>query len=367
MSEYLFEFFTAYFGTLLEESSDILDIFKPFDNPEFKESRPPHNDFAPSRAALEMAESRMCQHRHAIDNEYISSDDGFHELRLGDLLVKRRSTDKGGGVEEIYLVVTPDCDMVRGDARFVFWINGEIHEYGSEGLRFGSSNGPDILRVPITIDGRMFVSTWNPKTAEPLLSTQFKERVIDQAFERVGRLRSPWALILQQGILNKLGRIGAPTQVPDRRAYNFECFVAGRDEKWKSIYSGGQAFLIGGQKKDGRNHRLKIQNEPFNNMMRALMRELQDRQNDHSEVAKQTKCEIDLAELVNSYELQKKIRQFTELKKMDPGSSTRFGVKETGSNQAILVQISADENETLENQPTKNSYLAILLRAIEEE
>lgn len=146
------------------------------------------------------------------DRLRLSEDDGKPVLQFGDVL---RWKEEG---EEVYgnnvcLVVTPACDLVRGGTERVMLLAGKLEELQPRDWSYKA--GP--VRTAIIIlpeEGRRWIR-WNLKDVRTVgweeLGALFGE---GQRLSRIGRLREIYAIEIQEMLLADLGRIGRPANMP---------------------------------------------------------------------------------------------------------------------------------------------------------
>ena len=138
----------------------------------------------------------------------LSEDNGVPNLQFGDVL------KEAGESEQVFLVVTPACDLVRDDTEHVMLLPGELVALKPGDWSYGNDN---VVRTSIMIlsDGKRKRINWNKKAVETRRrSNLIKSLRQGGPLTRIARLRETYAIELQQKILAHLGRIGQPANLP---------------------------------------------------------------------------------------------------------------------------------------------------------
>ena len=134
----------------------------------------------------------------------VSADDGAAPappVRLGLPEVK---------ANEVRLVLTPVCDLQRGDAPNVLLLVGEILELDRGAWRYGA----DARTPAVLIDGELHWISWKLKHVDTIAWKHLRENLANENVEVVGRLRESHALEIQQRMLSGLGRVGLVAPMP---------------------------------------------------------------------------------------------------------------------------------------------------------
>jgi len=186
-----------------------------------------------------------------------AEDGGSTQIQFGDILLWK-SNDQDFFKDDIRLVVTPACDLVRNGTDHIMLLSGKMQEFKPENWSYRSN----LIRTPIIIlpDGNRKWIKWNLKEVvtrhrDDLSNLQCTDQ--EERYTRIARLREVYAMAIQQKLLTRLGRIGLPADLPASfpvevsiyyidtqctlRSLNIEnselaaCYV-GRDKDSKSIH-----------------------------------------------------------------------------------------------------------------------------------
>ena len=195
---------------------------------------------------------------------------GLH-LQFGDVLLWYV---EGGDVSErsVSLVVTPACDLVRGEVEHVMLLSGEL--LSLEPGNWSYKDSP--VRTPIVVlpDGDRRWIKWNVKDVRTV-SWPDLEKMASQSHgvERIGRLRETYAFEIQRKMLDHLGRIGNPANLPAAFAVQVELFFADTKSKARGIVGGGPrgAVCYVGRDEDAKPvHRLVLTEEECDEIERKV-------------------------------------------------------------------------------------------------
>ena len=167
------------------------------------------------------------------DRLRLSEDGGKVQLQFGDLL-RWRDEDRITFSDDVSLVITPACDLVRGGenhgAQRVTLLSGKLQELNP---RSWSYEGRPV-RTAIAIlpaENRKWIR-WNLKDIKTLswgeLNDLFDE---PERLVRIGRFRELYAVEIQQMMLADFGRVGRPANLPARFPVDVSLFCVGTDSK----------------------------------------------------------------------------------------------------------------------------------------
>lgn len=154
------------------------------------------------------------------------------DIRFGDVL--RSARENGQATDQVSLVITPACDLVRRGAQRVLLLSGKL-----EPLIPGSwTYAAQPTRTPIAIlpDGsRMWVS-WDLKNVQSLSWADLDAALANNGrLRRIGRLRELYALELQQKLLSDFGRVGQFAPMPAYFPVLASVFYVGTDGNAKQL------------------------------------------------------------------------------------------------------------------------------------
>ncbi|SFJ38513.1 hypothetical protein [Methylobacterium brachiatum] len=111
---------------------------------------------------------------------------------------------------EVRLVLTPVCDLQRGEAPNVLLLVGEVLTLDRAAWRYG----PDTRTPAVLIDDELRWISWKLKHVDTIAWKYLRDGIANGAVEIVGRLREAHALEVQQRMLSGLGRVGLVAPMP---------------------------------------------------------------------------------------------------------------------------------------------------------
>lgn len=112
--------------------------------------------------------------------------------------------------DEIRLVLTPVCDLQRGEAPNVLMLVGEVRTLDRSAWRYG----PDTRTPAVLIDDELRWIAWKLKHVDTIAWKDLRSGLSAGTVEIVGRLREAHALEVQQRMLSGLGRVGLVAPMP---------------------------------------------------------------------------------------------------------------------------------------------------------
>ena len=162
----------------------------------------------------------------------LSGENERPHLRFGDVVQCNKDGGEGYG-DEVYLVVSPACDLVRNETSPVMLLPGQLME-----LRPGDwSYREDSVRTSIIIlpdGGRKWIK-WNLREMESLRHNQLNQLIQDGRLSRIARLREVYSLAIQQKLLARMGRIGQPANLPVPFPVTVSLFYVDTDQKARKL------------------------------------------------------------------------------------------------------------------------------------
>ncbi len=205
------------------------------------------------------------------DRLCLSEDEGKVQLQFGDLL-RWKSEDGAALSDNVSLVVTPACDLVRDGVERVMLLSGKLESLEPKNWSYKA----DPLRTPIVIlpdEVRKWIR-WNLKNVKALswseLDTLFDE---PEKLNRIGRLREIYAIEIQQMMLADFGRIGRPANLPVPFPVNVSLFYVGTDSKARKLdveEVESAACYVGRDADSKPVHRLVLTEQACDHIERAL-------------------------------------------------------------------------------------------------
>lgn len=208
--------------------------------------------------------------RHS-DRLSLSKDNNKIQLQFGDLL---RWKDKDGTAfgNDVSLVITPACDLVRRGTERVMLLSGKLENLEPKSWSYQSRPVRTAI-VTIPDEGRKWIR-WNLKDVKTLswdeLGDLFNE---SEGLIRVGRLRELYAIEIQQMLLSDLGRIGRPANLPAPFLVDVSLFYVDVNSKAQKLAVEGiePATCYVGRDEDSKpRHRLVLTEQAYDHIEKTL-------------------------------------------------------------------------------------------------
>ena len=157
------------------------------------------------------------------DRLRLSEEDKF-QLQFGDLLCWK-SEDGTAFSDDVSLVVTPACDLVRNDGiGRVMLLSGKFESL--EPKNWAYKEGPVRTAIVILPDEKRKWIRWNLKDSRVLSRKEIHDLINKESkLSRVGRLRDVYAIEIQQRMLADMGRIGQPANPPATFPVSISLFI----------------------------------------------------------------------------------------------------------------------------------------------
>ena len=150
-------------------------------------------------------------------------------VSFGDVLVHKNAlaNDKttAAAPAEVLVVLTGSCDLVRGGAKRVMLMAGELAALTPAAWTYDDRRN---LRTPIIIlgDGRRMWISWNRLDVQNLLPEEMLKLIDkDGPYVLYHRFRESHAIELQQGLFAHMGRVGLIAPMPGTFPVTVECFT----------------------------------------------------------------------------------------------------------------------------------------------
>ena len=167
------------------------------------------------------------------DRLRLSKNNGRIQLQFGDLLCWK---DKDGTAlsDDVSLVITPACDLVRRGVERVMLLSGNLRNLEPKSWSY---QGRPVRTAIVTLpDGSRKWIKWNLKDVKTLSWSE-----LDDLFDglkgliRIGRLRELYAIEIQQIMLADFGRIGRPANLPAPFPVDVSLFYVDADSKAQKL------------------------------------------------------------------------------------------------------------------------------------
>ncbi len=216
------------------------------------------------------------QHR---DRLRLSEDNGKPALQFGDVLRWKKEDNEVYG-NQVSLVVTPACDLIRGGAKRVMLLSGRLEELQPKDWSYKA--GPVRTAIIILPDGGRKWIRWNLKDVWTLGWDKLDEFLGDgegQCLKRIGRLRELYAIEIQEMLLADLGRIGRPTNMPVPFPVTVSFFYVDTSHNAKRLEVEGvesAACYVGRGQNSKSVHRLVLAEQACDKIEQALLNIAED-------------------------------------------------------------------------------------------
>jgi hypothetical protein len=146
-------------------------------------------------------------------------------LPIGGPAPKAGSLFGDRSTDDLFMVMTPVCDLQRGGAPRVLFLVGTLKDVRAQDWSYG-----DDARTPsIRLDGDLHWIKWDLKALETASWNELEAALNGEALRVVARLREAHALELQQRVLAGLGRVGLVAPMPATFPAEVEIYYAAVD------------------------------------------------------------------------------------------------------------------------------------------
>ena len=205
------------------------------------------------------------------DRLRLSKEQGKVQLQFGDLLRWKRA-DGMAFSDDVSLVVTPACDLVRNGVERVMLLSGKLGDLEPKDWSYGRHP----VRTPIVIlpdEDRKWIK-WNLKDVKTLSWSKLDDLFGEQErLSRIGRLREVYAIEIQQMLLADFGRIGRPANLPVSFPVDVSFFYVDTDSKAQKLdveEIESAACYVGRDADSKPVHRLVLTEQACDHIERAL-------------------------------------------------------------------------------------------------
>ncbi|MGH1356122.1 MAG: hypothetical protein ACRBBS_13695 [Thalassovita sp.] len=170
---------------------------------------------------------------------------------------------------EVFLVLTPACDLARGAAESALLLKGRSCKITDQSWLYKGDRSPAI-----SINGNLCRIDWDLQSYTTKTLAEIKEGIAGSKIVRVARLRQPHALELQQKLLTSLGRVGLPAPMPATIQTTINAYFYGPDLRRRNLnvldLSEGSACFVGRDKRANRVVNLVLSETACENILKAL-------------------------------------------------------------------------------------------------
>ncbi|PHS19340.1 MAG: hypothetical protein COA78_00370 [Blastopirellula sp.] len=248
---------------------------------------------------------------------------------------------------EVFLVVTPACDLVRGAAESVLLLKGRFRPITDQSWLYKGDRSPAV-----SIQGTLCRIDWDLQKYQTREFSNIKGAIDKGELVRVARLRQPHTLELQQKLLTSLGRVGLPAPMPASIKTTIDAYIYGADRKIKRVevpeLSVGSACFVGRDKDANRVVSLVLAEAACENVLKALDNLSEDDVHASGKAA--------LKAMTSSTELIQRLEAGVQLKSPDEGASKEIKV-ETKGGQVTVLHLIWNGEQPPDEQPVKSKLL----------
>jgi len=214
----------------------------------------------------------MFTHQHRLR---LAEDGGVSQIRFGDVLCQREKNARTY-TDDVWLVVTPACDLVRSGTRHIMLIPGKLQEFRTEDWSYRN----DLARTSIIIlpNGQRKWIKWNLKE----ILTQNRDDLNNslnadqgECREIIARFREVYALSLQQKLLTRMGRIGLTADLPASFPVEISLYYIDTESSTKDLMTDNSisgVCYIGRDEKSNLVHHLVITEQACDQVRCALLK-----------------------------------------------------------------------------------------------
>lgn len=228
---------------------------------------------------------------------------------------------------EVFLVVTPACDLVRGAAESILLLKGRFRPITDQSWLYKGDRSPAVL-----IQGTLCRIDWDLQKYLTKKLSDIKGEIDKGKLVRVARLRQPHTLELQQKLLTSLGRVGLPGHMPASIKTTIDAYIYGPDMKIKRLevpdLSVASACFVGRDKDANRVVSLVLAEAACENVLKAL-----DNLSDDDVHASGI---VSLNAMTSSNDLVQRLEAGVQLKSPSDGTSKEIKVDSKGGQVTAL-------------------------------
>ena len=265
LSEYLLDVADRVLQHEIEGDSDMISSAMKLNEIDVERYPPPHLTGSPD--LQELVHRMVFLHSERLRLSGNARDD--LGLQFGDVL---RWTNENLGGDEVSLVVTPACDLVRGVVKRVMLLWGTL--FGLAPKDWSYRETP--VRTPIVVlpNGERKWIKWDAKDVRTLSWDELDSLFAEPArLLRIGRLREIYAIEIQQKMIAVMGRIGSPAKLPGSFPVEVALFYVGTDAFARRLALGqswAAVCYVGRDKESKPVHKLVLTESACDEIERAV-------------------------------------------------------------------------------------------------
>lgn len=231
---YVVDIFELIMQHKLEENNGIID--SAIDLNEITDSKSYYPYITTDKYLHELLYSVMFKNNNRIR----INPENDNRLAFGDMFVINTRPPKAqhyfidkNTIDNIFLVITPACDLQREIKNNIILLKGNIRELS---LNTWVYNDDELITPIVKIDDDYKSIKWDAKSIETLSAQDITLLLSSKIIKRVARLRENATLSLQQVCLSSIGRIGLIAPMPASYAVELCAYYLDGSKELKEIH-----------------------------------------------------------------------------------------------------------------------------------
>ncbi|EIY4902206.1 hypothetical protein [Klebsiella pneumoniae] len=231
---YIVDIFELIMQHKLEENNGIIDAAIDLNNIADSKSYYPY--ITTDKYLHELLYSVMFKNNNRIR----ISPENYDRLAFGDMFIINieDSTDPHYFIEKyesdnIFIVITPACDLQREIKNNVILLKGNIRELS---LNTWVCNDNELITPIVKIEDCYKSIKWDAKSIETLSAKDIAFLLSSKKIKKVARLRENATLSLQQVCLSSIGRIGLIAPMPASYAIELGAYYMDSNKELKGVH-----------------------------------------------------------------------------------------------------------------------------------
>ncbi|WP_213737202.1 hypothetical protein [Bradyrhizobium sp. dw_411] len=213
VGDYILDLYDLHLHSILEGDIALITAGKALN--EISWADYPPAQFMPSEEADQMMDGALFHNQSRTKTE-AAIDNDPKAVRLGDVFVTSPVIIPADGAtparseQHAYVVLSQACDLKHGGVDTVLLLKGSVQPYERPRLKSSTPRTPIMY-----VDDQKLSVDWNLLAVETWRIDDIPDKLA-AGLERVRRLRTPFALQLQQAFIGRLGRVGTLAALPTR-------------------------------------------------------------------------------------------------------------------------------------------------------
>ena len=208
-----------------------------------------------------------------VERLRLSFTDKAPTVQYGDVL-RCKNRDTGDLTDDVLLITTPACDLVRGDAHHVLVLPGTLRPLTPEHWSYGATTTRTPIIKPDAVSRRWV--KWNLKGRHTIPLEAIRRGLQGGlGYVRLGRIREMYATEIQQRLLADMGRVGQPANPPATFPVSVSLYAVSADSQAVTVPVDGfeTAVCFVGRDADGRRVDRLVLGEKECDALRGIIQE----------------------------------------------------------------------------------------------